>query len=462
MSDSLVPAGELAERALAGAPPGGRIAIVEEISEAEIRYANNTATTNGLRRDRSVTIVSFDARRDGVAAGVASGSGALDVADLVAAADADAARSGLADDAFELVAGEGTADFGEAPGTTSLSVLSPVLEHLREVFARAAAEDRVTAGFARHQVVTKYLASTTGLRRRVALGDGRVEVVGRSGDGARSSWAGAGTNTFDDVDLGALEARIVRGLGWAERKVELPAGRYETILPGDAVADLVCMIDAYSSGREAEEGRSVFSAPGGRTRVGERLSSFGFNLLSDPLDERIPASSWLATGASSADVSVFDNGIAVDRVAMIEEGVLRRLRYHRAGAERSGVEFTPEVGNIVLELPGADASLDDLVARTERGLLVTCLWYIRPVDPATLLLTGLTRDGTYLVEGGEVVGAVNNFRFNESPVDMLARALEAGRTERVLSREWGEWMSRTAMPPLRVADFNMSSVSPAT
>ena len=103
-----------------------------------------------------------------------------------------------------------------------------------------------------------------------------------------------------------------------------------------------------------------------------------------------------------------------------------------------------------------------MIARTERGLLLTCLWYIREVDPVTLLLTGLTRDGVYLVEHGEVVGAVNNFRFNESPLDVLARATEAGASERALSREWGEWMNRTAMPPLRVADFNMSSVSPAT
>jgi predicted Zn-dependent protease len=118
--------------------------------------------------------------------------------------------------------------------------------------------------------------------------------------------------------------------------------------------------------------------------------------------------------------------------------------------------------NLILELPGATDSLDDLIARTDRGLLLTCLWYIREVDPVTLLVTGLTRDGVYLVEGGEVVGAVNNFRFNESPIDVLARTSEAGRSVRALSREWGDWQNRTAMPALRVADFNMSSVSPAT
>ena len=100
-----------------------------------------------------------------------------------------------------------------------------------------------------------------------------------------------------------------------------------------------------------------------------------------------------------------------------------------------------------------------VAATTGRGLLLTCLWYIREVDPATLLLTGLTRDGVYLVEDGEVVGEVNNFRFNESPVDLLSRASEAGRTEKTLPREWGDYFTRAAMPALRIPDFNMSSVS---
>lgn len=102
-----------------------------------------------------------------------------------------------------------------------------------------------------------------------------------------------------------------------------------------------------------------------------------------------------------------------------------------------------------------------MVARTERGLLLTTLWYIREVDPATLLLTGLTRDGVYLVEDGAVTAEVNNFRFNESPLDLLRRTTEAGRTERTLPREWKDWFTRTAMPPLRVPDFHMSSVSRA-
>ena len=139
------------------------------------------------------------------------------------------------------------------------------------------------------------------------------------------------------------------------------------------------------------------------------------------------------TSASGQDVSVFDNGLALERTEWISKGRLARLQYHRAAA-KSGVEPAVLADNLVLELPGADSSIEDLVSRVEHGLLLTCLWYIREVDPATLLLTGLTRDGVYLVEKGEIVGSVNNFRFNESPVDLLSKTVEAGRTERALSR----------------------------
>jgi predicted Zn-dependent protease len=122
---------------------------------------------------------------------------------------------------------------------------------------------------------------------------------------------------------------------------------------------------------------------------------------------------------------------------------------------------TPAISNLILEVGAAAASLDDMIARTGRGLLLTCLWYIREVDPQTLLLTGLTRDGVYLVENGEISGAVNNFRFNESPVALLGRITEAGATGPALSREWNEYFTRSAMPPLRVDGFNMSSVSQA-
>jgi predicted Zn-dependent protease len=286
--------------------------------------------------------------------------------------------------------------------------------------------------------------------------------VARSADGRRSVWAGVGTEDFADVDVAAMDERLIRRLGWARRAVDLPAGRYEVLLPPDAVADLMVPLSDALSGRDAQDGRNAFARPGGGTKVGERLSSLAFELRGDPAEPGLECTPFLVTGASGTDVSAFDNGMGIGRTRWIEDGRLARLRCHRAAAAAAGVEPAAPVDNLTLVLPGAGGTLDEMVAATGRGLLLTCLWYIREVDPVSLLLTGLTRDGVYLVEDGEVVGAVNNFRFNESPMGVLERATEAGITERALSREWSEWANRTAMPPLRVAEFNMSSVSPAT
>jgi predicted Zn-dependent protease len=461
----LTPAHLVVEQALEASRSDGCIVIVEEDSEAELRFANNTVTTNGTRRDRNISVVTFRETADGTAVGTASSSGAADAVDLVRRAEANAATAPPADDASPLVGPFATAspsEFTDPPEMTSLGGLGDVLARLGDAFGRAKSAGTNLFGFVEHQVSTTYFGSSTGLRLRHVQPTGKLEVVARTDGGERSAWASAGAADLATVHVEELEERLVRRLAWGEHKIELDPGRYEVVLPPDAVADLIIMLGLSTSGREAEEGRSVFSAPGGATRVGEPLSTQPFSLRSDPFAPGLECSPFLATGSSGEDVSVFDNGLGIERTEWVSQGRLARLQYHRAAAKRSGVEAATLADNLVLELPGATASLEDLVARTERGLLLTCLWYIREVDPATLLLTGLTRDGVYLVEHGEIVGSVNNFRFNESPVDLLAKAIEAGRTERALSREWNEWLNRTAMPPLRVAEFNMSSVSPAT
>jgi len=160
--------------------------------------------------------------------------------------------------------------------------------------------------------------------------------------------------------------------------------------------------------------------------------------------------------------SAFDNGAPVEPTDWIRDGELAGLIQTRHSAALTGLPFTPWGDNLELLSPDATTSLDEMVSSTNRGLLLTCLWYIREVDPQTLLLTGLTRDGVFLVEGGEVVAAVNNYRFNESPLGILSRTGEVGRTVETLGREFGDYFTRTRMPALRIADFNMSTVSPAS
>ena len=244
--------------------------------------------------------------------------------------------------------------------------------------------------------------------------------------------------------------------------MDLPAGRYETLLAPGAVADLFIFLCLSTGAKDALDGRTVFSKPGGGTRVGERLASMPVTLRSDPGAAGLRCAPFVIAHASSRETSVFDNGLAIPPVTWLRDGVLAALTQTRWTAEASGLPVTPGTGNLILESAAAGGTLDDLIAGTRRGLVVSCLWYIREVDPQTLLLTGLTRDGVYLVEDGEVTGAVNNFRFNESPVALLQRLTEVGATAPALPREWSEYFTRAAMPPARFEDFNMSSVSQAS
>jgi predicted Zn-dependent protease len=357
----------------------------------------------------------------------------------------------------------------DAPSRTSIEAFATLIPSLADAFDQARGADRLLFGFAEHQLRTTYLGSSSGLRLRHDQPTGRLELNAKSPDMARSAWSGQSAATFTGIDLPSLEAELGERLEWARRRVELPAGRYETLLPPTAVADLMIELYWSAGARDAAEGQTVFSRPGGGTRVGDRLSPLPLTLRSDPGAEGLACAPFVIAYASSSVQSVFDNGLALAPTSWIADGQLTALLQTRYSAQLTGLPVTPAIDNLILETarspgeaPPTGRSIRDMAATTDRGLLLTCLWYIREVDPQTLLLTGLTRDGVYLIEGGEVVGAVNNFRFNESPVDLLGRATELGATERTLSREWSDYFNRTAMPPLRVPDFNMSSVSQAT
>ena len=452
---------EIVERALELSRADGCVVIADEESSANLRWAGNALTTNGVTRGRTLTVVATVGGKQGTASGVVSRAAvtADELEPLVRAAEAAARGAGPAEDAQALVAGvPESPDFKAAPAETSSAVFADFAPALGEAFARARAGGRELYGFANHELVSSYMGTSTGLRLRHDQPNGTLELNAKSPDRTRSAWAGRSTRDFKDVDPAALDAELAVRLGWAQRRIELPAGRYETLLPPTAVADLLIYQMWSASARDAAEGRTVFSKPGGGTRIGEKLSELPLTLRSDPNEPGLEASPFLLAHSSGDDQSVFDNGLPLSATEWIREGELNRLITSRHTAGLTGLPVSPAIGNIVLD-GGEDRSLEEMVANTERGLLLTCLWYIREVDPATLLLTGLTRDGVYLVENGEVSGEVNNFRFNESPVSLLGRAVEAGRTEKTLPREWSDWFTRAAMPALRVPDFNMSSVS---
>jgi predicted Zn-dependent protease len=463
-----VKAQEVVERALSLSETDGCIVIAEETSDANLRWAANTLTTNGVMRGRQLTVIATVGGSEGTATGVISRSnvGLDQVEDLVRAAE-DAARKGrAAEDARPLARPEDAAGSGsgwdDSPAETSIGVFSSLAPALGDVFGRARSEGRELFGFAEHQMSTTYLGTSTGVRVRHAQPTGRIEVTGKTSDWSRSSWVGQGTRDFVDVDITSIDSELARRLGWAARRVDLEAGRYETLLPPSAVSDLLIYLYWVAVARDADDGRTVFSRPGGGTRVGERLADAPLRVWSDPRAPGLECAPVVVAAASAASQSVFDNGLPIGATDWIADGELTSLIQTRHSAQMTGLSFTPGVDNLLMSSGDASRGLDEMVADTSRGLLLTCLWYVREVDPQTLLLTGLTRDGVYLVEGGEVVAEVNNFRFNESPVDLLSRLAEVGHTERTLAREFGDYFTRTSMPAWRVGDFNMSSVSQAS
>jgi predicted Zn-dependent protease len=444
----------LAEAARRGAADE-TIVVVTDRATASLRWAGNSMTTNGESRGRDTTVISIVRRGNAAHVGAVKSSEVdpASIAGLVAASQ-DAARSAPeARDGAPILAGDDTPYDWDAPvPETSAEVFAGIAKELAVGFRGA---DRLY-GFARHEVDTTFVGTSTGLRRRYTQPTGSVEVNAKR-HGA-SAWVGVGTADFADVSTHSMLEELSTRLGWADRTIELPAGRYETLMPPSTVADMMIYLGWTMDGRGAQEGRTALSAPGG-TRVGEKLTDLGLTLYSDPTATGLECTPFVATTSSSERVSVFDNGMDVDRVDWIRDGTINALAYPRATAAEFDVPVAVPAENLLMT--GGWASLSDMIRRTERGLLLTTLWYIREVDPAVLLLTGLTRDGVYLIEDGQVTGAVNNFRFNESPLDLLRRATEAGVSETTLPREWGDWATRAKMPSLRIPDFHMSSVSQA-
>jgi predicted Zn-dependent protease len=451
---------QLVEHALASSTSQDCIVIVTDSSSANLRWANNTLTTNGVMHSIGVTVIAFAGAANASVSGTA---GSHDqVAELVRQADAAALLAQPAEDRAELTGGRTSQDWDDQPAVTSIDVYRTFAADLGEEFERAETEGRILYGFVNHEVATTYLGTSRGLRLRHVQPTGHYGCTGKPADLSTSAWVGGSTRDFSDVSAHPMADELAIRIGWASRRIDLPAGRYDTVLPPGAVADL--MIDAYwaAGARVAFEGQTVYSRAGGGTRIGDQIVDPRVTLHSDPVYAGLECAPFVVTSGSGNDSSVYDNGLSLEPTRWIDGGVLTSLLQTRETAALTGLSMTAGIDNLILDIDGGSGTTEDLVASMDDGLLLTCLWYIREVDPQTLLLTGLTRDGVYRVQGGEIVGTVNNFRFNESPVDLLRRFTGASATVPSFGREWGDdYFSRTATPALRVPDFKMSSVSQA-
>lgn len=454
---------DLIERILDAATFDDCIVVVEQTSQANLRWASSTLTTNGVIAERKVTVIAFQQRGEGMATSSVTRAdvAADEIAGLVSELSVSVAEAAPATDAAPLARNVAMGDWAAEHPATGPDAFRVVAPDLGEMFQRSVADGIELFGYAEHTHRTTWVGSKGGLRLRHDQPAGRVEMTGKSHNRSRSTWFGVPTRDFSNVSVAAIDAHIRQRLEWQARRVDLAPGHYDTVLPAGAVSDLLTYMLWMSAARDAQEGRSPFSKKGGGTRVGEQFTTQPLRLYSDPAYPGLEHGGFVTATASGPMASVFDNGQALGVTDWFRDGTLTSLVQTRASAALTGLPYTPMGDNLVLDIAGGSGTEADLTAGLADGLLLTTLWYIRLVDPASLLLTGLTRDGVYQVSGGEVVGAVNNFRWNESPLSVLGRVEKAGATQIAQPREWADYVDRVAMPPVIVREFNMSTVSQA-
>ena len=458
----MISAQDLIEKITSAATCDDCIVVVKDKTQANLRWAASTLTTNGVITERSVTVIAFVALEGGMAAGGVTRTDVseADIPVLLEQAIVAAKAAGKAQDFAPLAKNISIGNWAAEHVPTGPEIFKSFAPALGDMFAQSVRDKIELFGYAEHTHETTWIGSKGGMRLRKDSPVGRVEMTGKSHERSRSTWSGIETRDFSNVSVAAIDADIRQRLNWQATKVDLPAGRYDTILPSGSVADLFTYMMWVSGARDAFEGQSVFSKKGGGTRVGEKLSNVGFQFFSDPDYSQLPAANFVGTAVSSPFSSVFDNGQPIKHVDWMKDGVLQSLIQTRATAALTSLDFTPLGENAIMSVDGGAGTLSDLISKVDDGLLLTTFWYIRMVDPNSLLLTGLTRDGVYHVKGGEVVGATNNFRWNDSPVSALNRIAHAGATEWTQPREWAGDMFNMAVPPLVIKDFNMSTVSP--
>jgi predicted Zn-dependent protease len=307
-----------------------------------------------------------------------------------------------------------------------------------------AAGDLKAAGFLQTGIGAGAVGNSKGLFAYQSGTSSNYTLTVRTADGTGSGWAGADHPDWSQVDVKAVAQHAIDKARLSRNPVAIEPGRYTVILEPQAVGDLVQLLAFALDARSADEGRSAFSKQGGGTKIGEKVVDERVTLLSDPADPQLLS-------------NTFDGqGLPARRQVWIENGILKKLTYSRFWAQKKNQQ--PDAGTNAVKLVGGTQSIEDLIKSTPRGVLVTRLWYLRQVDPRTELYTGLTRDGTFLIENGKLAKSVKNFRFNESPIFMLNNLEALGRAERVAGTEAG---GDVVMPAIKVHDFNFTSLSDA-
>ena len=401
-----------------------------------IRYARNSVSTSGETNEIGLNITSVFGKKSG-----SSSINELDDESLQKAVARAEEIAQLAPENPEYMPMLGPQDYLESK--TFVSATDQIDPEKRAQIAA----DSIGPSSEQNLTAAGYLEDFSGF---VAQGNSKglfgynkrtsvdFSITVRTADGTGSGYA---IRDFNDVSL--LNSKDVTNIAMQKAQASQNAqaiepGKYTVILEPTAAGDLMGLLTRSLDARGADEGRSFLSKKGGGTRLGEKLFDERVNIYSDPLNPQIPASPW-------------DNeGFPQKPMTWVENGVVKNMFYSRYWAEKQGVQPTGRPSGMIIA--GGDQSIADMVKSTERGILVTRFWYIRAVDPQTLLYTGLTRDGTFYIENGQIKFPVKNFRFNESPIIMLNNIEALGQQQRV---------GGDLIPAMKIRDFTFTSLSDA-
>lgn len=409
---------------------------------ANIRYARNSVSTSAKVSQTQLAVSSAFGKKLGIAT-----INEFDDASLEKVVRRSEELAQLAPENPEYVSFLGPQKYDEAityvPETANITprLRSDLVAESLKVARNGKA---VAAGFLEDNNGYSAMMNSKGLFAYNTSTNTNFSITVRTEDGRGSGYATRGYNDVRKLDTKrATQIATEKALKSADAKAIEP-GKYTVILEPAAVAVLLENVFFRLDARQADEGRSFLSKAGGGSRLGEKLVDERVNIYSDPLNPELPTSTWSGDGRPQ------------EKVSWIEKGVIKNLSYSRYWAEKKGVKAVPGPDAAIME--GGTKSLEELIAGTKKGVLVTRLWYIRDVDPQSLLLTGLTRDGTFYIENGKIQYPIKNFRFNESPIIMLNNLEELGKVERTVSVESNQ---NYLLPPLKVRDFTFSSLSDA-
>jgi predicted Zn-dependent protease len=436
----------IAKRALGfvTSPDGARVNI-SSASQGNTRFAVNQVSTGGDSYDTAVTVTAHVGRRS-----ASSTTNQLDDASLKQAVDTAERLARLSPEDPEFLPELDAQEYEPARNwAESTAALDPQgrADAVRAITTPATQAKLVSTGFLETRAGASAVANTKGLFAYTRGTATALTTTVRTPDGSGSGWAGASHYDWSRIDPASLGARAAEKARASRSPVAIEPGRYTVVFEPTAVGNLIQFIASALNARAADEGRSFFSKPGGGNKIGATVVDERVTILSDPFDPDVAGSPFTP------------EGLPTRRSVWIDKGVVTTLNYDRYWAQKKGV--TPTASGGSLKMSGGTSTMEQMIASTQRGLLVTRFWYLRPVDQRTILYTGLTRDGTFLIESGKITRAVKNLRFNDSPVFMLNNLEALGVPVRVSASEDGGPGQAIMVPPLKVRDFNFTSLSDA-